>query len=250
MKFYLGIDQTGAIRTDGSPKALPACLLEAESKSIWTGDDKPLYLESFSLQAIQELFANLFLPLENLNVLVDCVFGIASEIQYDFLDALNEASLHPAYGKRAAQSFFARYHSSATSYPRREVEVLCNANSLFQIYPAQKNIQTGSYRIWKQLAQQREHFAILPFEEPGDRIAVYECYPSYYWKSLLGEGTRRPDHLSRHIQDFQIQPQTWDFSNYPDHADALLNALAGYQYLYLENWQMPSHAEGWILGVR
>lgn len=191
---------------------------------------KPLSLGSFDHQSIRLACRQLNLD-ESVSklVAVDCVLGLPQPVYgglsqsgwfqkgsaeqhlrgcfdrvYDYCNKLRlkkEAFL----GRKAAEIFFESMMRQAgfTEQAQRNDENLlrvCEKNlgaqSLFKARPYQRNIQTGSFRIWHDLGKMQsegEIFSILPFHSMHEKYSssssvmlIAEAYPSIYWHSDWG----------------------------------------------------------------
>lgn len=235
--IFLGIDQTGAVDRRGRPKPLPACLIKNNSVSLF-------YLESFS-EKIVLLKPDL--------ICIDCVLGLPVTTQFSLREALAQTKDYKTFGRDVAQAFFANL--GAGKKHTRTVEVTLNANSVFTVHPFQKNIQTGTYRFWKEMAESPDwfYFPALPKEKvrKSNRIPVVEGYPSYYWKILLKKNHRTPKELIKILKsaypklilkssDIKLLEKDENL------ADALVLALAARKFK--NDLSRKSHPEGWILG--
>jgi hypothetical protein len=155
-----------------------------------------------------------------------------------------------------AINFFHRYLSpaqiSSASYPKRWAEELAKANSVFQLQPYQRNIGCGTFRVLKELGQDKKWFDVWPYHEsPDSRFVLAEGYPSLFWRTILGKKKRHIDFLSEYIQKnfHQASLPVTD-----DDADAAVLAIGAYKTVqsgYLNRFEsMPIHKkEGWILGL-
>lgn len=241
---YFGIDQTGAIDRNGIPKPLPACIIEKQNVRFF-------YLKSLNLQEIKKhVSAD---NLKNVLICVDCVFGLPLELNKSWPEAMELLQEFKNYGRQPAQDYFRALGDEKILL--RQVEVLCNANSVFKEKPFQKNIQTGTYRIWKDLLLNKNNFYVpaLKAREHKDQLPLFEGYPSYSWKLILDSSQRRPNEISKLLKKFKIK-LNWnstlqrEVTKDPNLADALLLALTISKYRAQGLKQKP-HPEGWILGA-
>lgn len=274
----IGVDQTGAVR-GGKPKPLPCTVLLRRS-SGWdlfslgeTG--RPLSLPNFSAQSIAQILEPYRHPLDaNVGILVDCVLGLpwrtwkqTGEKPGDLRAVIRHCVLENAYGKAASETFFGRWKQEGEEICQRECERVSGSNSVFLTVPHQKNIQTGTYRIWRDLALagDEDSFSFWPFD-PVDRGRpwIFEGYPSFYWKHLFGKRVRKaasfPSVLAA-ARGYGLcirAEQRARLSQDPDLADAAVLALAGLvlQHRNLLFSPFPgfgleasARTEGWIAGV-
>ena len=243
-ELYLGIDQTGARNARGQPKPLPACLLVDGKVSFF-------YLDSLSLKDLSKHIPSA--QHQQLLTCIDCVLGLPVELRLPWREALELLEGYEGYGRKPAQEYF-RALSKNHIY-RRKVELLCRANSVFQEKPYQKNIQTGTFRFWKDLIANSRDFYVPALETRtrSNQLPLFEGYPSHSWKILLGTKHRRPESLSELIHTNKIkvvwnQVHQESVNKDPNLADAFLLALT-IKTLKEEALQQTPHPEGWILGA-
>lgn len=237
--IFLGIDQTGAVDRLGKPKPLPSCLIKNNSVSLF-------YLDHFS-EHILRLKPDI--------VCIDCVLGLPETTEVSLREAIAQTQAYEKFGRAAAQAFFAKLAAGKTH--TRSVEVSLKANSVFTVHPFQKNIQTGTYRFWKEMAESPDWFYLpaLPHEKKLklNRIPVVEGYPSYYWKTLLKKKRRSPKDLLKILKSVYPKlilknPDVLLLKKDENLADALLLALAAREFK--NDLNRRSHPEGWILGFK
>lgn len=254
----------------GKPKPLPCCLIV--DKQIQFG-----YLTKFAVSEIENTFL-ININETNLKICLDCVLGLPAII-YDglakilgtdfkndeFGSTLVSAPIRrfmkltadfPGFGRKPASEFF-RYllkNQNIDQIPKRQVEVLCNANSVFKEKPFQKNIQTGTFRLWKEISLSNEQF-YFPYLEtkPSNKnsVPVFEGYPSLSWKLILNANKRQPAKLKTLMKSYcpdliftkKHQDQV---DKDPNLADALVLALTVKSY---EQHSNAPDGEGWILGA-
>jgi hypothetical protein len=152
-------------------------------------------------------------------------------------------SLAP-FGRLAAEAFFSRVlggfgvgarESSQGVIPARECERRARANSVFRARPYQKNIQTGTYRIWREISRARAAFAIWPrdsSEDAASRWHLFEGFPSLLWKKLFGLPSRAPQQLPALLEGLGVQvgpTQSEALSRDPDLCDAVVLAVSGWR---------------------
>lgn len=199
-------------------------------------------------------------------ILVDCVLGlpqVLSDLQTPPMEQLKaymrQAAQTPSWGLRAGQNFFdelLRKHR-LRDLPRRQSEIQLKANSVFTHQPFQKNIQTGTFRIWKDLGsdlQSLSNFLFWPFEtltKPNSHPVIAEGYPSLAWQ-YLGNGRRNSQTLGVILDRFRSQIEGLAFLTTlnKDQLDAAMLALWGW-YTMQNNLITPIEApdlEGQIWG--
>lgn len=240
---YIGVDQTGAVNRKGQPKPLPACSLIGDKIQL-------VYLNTFSKKEIMEVFQ--LNEKHKVFICVDCVIGLPTELNLSWREALEKIKDSSGYGLTVAQKFFHKIGQGQK--PRRKIEILCHANSVFTEKPFQKNIQTGTYRLWKDISQHENDF-YAPYVEGRKshrQLPLFEGYPSFSWKILFESIKREPQNLHSLLkiywpnlkwsQKFQLQ-----VNQDPNLADALVLALTLKKYKKLIQ-NFSSSQEGWILG--
>lgn len=243
--IFLGIDQTGAIDSNGNPKPLPACLINKKEIQFF-------YLKTLSKTAIQQqLQMN---DLKNLLICVDSVLGLPEELNINWPSALEKIKRFPGYGRKPAKDYFR--HLGQGQIFKRQIEIFCKANSVFAEKPFQKNIQTGTFRIWKELTLNLKDFYIPALENKkfATQLPLYEGYPSYSWKLLLKSNHRRPTELTELIVKNNLELNWSDehqrkVNKDANLADAFVLALTILK-LHKAAKKLKPHPEGWILGVK
>lgn len=241
--IYLGVDQTGAIDSNGKPHPLPACLIRKNSVSFF-------YLASFSKE---EMFKKIKpSDAENLLICVDCVLGLPKELRLTWRNALKKIKKTKHYGRQAAIDFFGKIGKGQII--KRKIEILCQANSVFAEKPYQKNIQTGTFRIWKDISIHELDFyaPVLENQITSEQIAIYEGYPTLSWRLLFKSTTRQPKNLTKFIKGKKIllewtrkHQSSVDLDS--NLADAFVLALTMKKFI-LQAMAMKPQNEGWILG--
>jgi hypothetical protein len=191
---FVGIDQTGAV-VGGVPKPLPAARL-APDGSLAIG--KLAHADRASIVELAGTEADLA-------IVVDAVIGLPARCWRgngadDVWALLGRTHRVPGYGRAAAESFFHPFIPSsrsradaAAALPRRACEIAADANSVLTTRPYQKNVQTGTFRIWKDLTRDAARWVSLwPFEARRARPWLFEGYPSYVWTRVFGFARRSP----------------------------------------------------------
>ncbi len=234
---FLGVDQTGAVNARGVPKPLPACMLEGSK---------------FEFFALPHFSKTEVLKHEPSSAIIDCVLGMPRDLNLSFRQALKRLSGQETYGRVAAEQFFLQIGGGKIWH--REVEVLAKANSLFRSRPFQKNIQTGTYRFWLDMARDPEWFCVpwLSGEAGRPGLKLFEGYPSLLWRKLFATPQRDPRQIEAWTK--RLYKLKWGSSESrlvlkdPNFADALVLALGGRELLANETPARLDH-EGWILGA-
>ncbi len=287
--YFLGIDQTGAATHQGKKaKPLKCCLVNLD-RNPWEVhtqiDHKPLSLASLDRANLQWLLKpfNIAWPTSKLAILADCVFGLPHKVVEEITtpntlnfpwELFQRAQLHTLgdslYGRAVSESFFANLLPKSSAIPKRFCEQLSGSNSVFVTRPYQKNIQTGTYRIWRDLAcsDSKPWLNIWPFNSKDnfqpDFPWIFEGYPSLLWRELFDIPTRNSSLLLKKLKAPSFR-RLFCFDSYrflntdPDLCDAVVLALAG-AILQKEKalftpfpgfWSSPHlNSEGWICGLK
>jgi len=253
--IFLGIDQTGAIDNRGQPKPLAACVLIQNELRFF-------YLKKFNRRSLDEILGPK--EIEQLQICIDCVLGLPKELKLSWRKVMQSTSKTPGYGRLHAQAFFKNliHRYSLTKIPRREIEIVCHANSVFLEKPYQKNIQTGTFRFWKEMAEDPDWFYIPRLSGEKRRlrssarykrlIPIAEGYPSLAWRVLFKVKKREPEaFFSRMRENFPEVKITRSnlklLKNDSNLADAAVLALIAKKAMPEDNLG-PSTREGSILG--
>lgn len=261
MPTFVGVDQTGRATAGGREAAsLPAVSLVPE------GDAYVLHEHALSGLTPRAL-EGLSLPPGDWHLVVDSVFWPlggrgAGRLWELFAAAARFEHQGRRFGRDVAEAFFAQLQPPGP-LPRRACEVAAGANSVFASRPYQRNIQTGTFRVWKDLGTHAEPWLNLwPFAEaaaPG-LPWLYEGYPSLAWKRLFSEVSptgppaRRSDALrawtrARFGNQVRATATTWRaLAQDADLADAAVLALAGWEWAR-QPGPRDREDEGWILGL-
>ncbi len=250
--IFLGIDQTGAVFTNGKPKPLPACAFIDNELDFF-------YLSNFSRFEIEKNLGPL--SPSKTKILLDCVLGLPRAVSLPLRKAISSTKRTQGFGRNVAMEFFRTIEQqSSVKKPRRIVEVLARANSVFQEKPFQKNIQTGTFRLWKELSQEPlwYRFPYLGEGYDGKRIPIFEGYPSFSWSALFQVKQRNPKKfLSLFKEKFpsckirrnsealmQKDPNLLDAAVLALHA----STLAKSSFSIPKKQPLYPPQEGWILG--
>ncbi|MCM0606177.1 MAG: hypothetical protein KA715_08815 [Xanthomonadaceae bacterium] len=261
---FVGIDQTGAYDYRKS-KYLPLkiCHWDQKNHFLRLGE-----IPSFTPRALLEFG----IPLsERTLILVDTVFGLPRELNRESKepwDWFKHASEFREYGRKGAEKYFNQKlipytETLGQAIPVRKVELQVRANSLFKSKPYQKNIQTGSFRIWQDLGSASTHWISLwPFEAPAKgRSVLTEGYPSFLWREVFGMKSRQANAFKSKVTKLiklsaKLRRQLDVLKSNPDLCDAAVLALGASIFLdqnpkYLNASALIIHSqEGWIFGAR
>jgi hypothetical protein len=227
------------------PRSLPACCLGPDGLTF-------ARLHQFSIEAILAAFPQI--RPERLVIAIDCVLGLPASLAVPWREALSLTLKFEGYGRKPAAEYFRTIGQGQV--PRREIEYITKANSMFQERPFQRNIQTGTFRFWKEMAQHPDWFYV-PYltrePSPQGRVPIFEGFPSLSWKQIFGFKTRKPADLPEAIH--RVFPEAnlarKDASllrKDPHFADAAVLAFA-MRTLYRAELKRKPDVEGWILGA-
>ena len=248
---YLGVDQTGAARRGGKSAApLPVALAERRG-------ERRLKVELGSIESATETKLREFIGEaafdSSVGILLDCVIGLPSAF---WGRVLGEEAIWKLmrstrncvgprgelFGRAVAQKFFSTiWEGAAEQIPKRRCERLARSNSVFQVHPFQKNIQTGTFRIWRDLSQSNDEWArIWPFSIGSESLLrsakpwLFEVYPSLIWRICFGLPTRNLALLEAAARSvlrarrYEVEFTDWRaLKKNPDLADAFALALGG-----------------------
>ncbi|MEW5851706.1 MAG: hypothetical protein AB2A00_23150 [Myxococcota bacterium] len=276
----MGVDQTGAVMRGGAAaRPLKAAVALEEGRGAWRLHVDAL--EGLTSVALNALLERAKAPGGGVALLVDCVLGLPrgvwSGTGADALWAVmrrcaDDDGGRPRYGMARAERFFASLlpeHARGT-LPRRECELVARCTSVFQTRPFQKNIQTGTYRIWRDLTEDRARWVnIWPFDDETTAIPrapwVFESFPSLLWRTLLGLPTRDRTRLRNAVKDayaargMTLRTHQWlRILDDADASDAAVLAVGGPMMQREGRLWTPFEAfddvenlrsEGWILGL-
>jgi len=278
-KVYLGVDQTGAVIKRGSGQVyrpLPAVIaLPGKNRTIQivaaSRNHKKNSLASFDPAEIVALVEPYVEVPRDIVVLADCVFGLPSDMRranVSLRQLLDRAATHDSVaseplGRQRSAAFFRNIlkefrpgRDDDKKWPLRRCEQLASSSSVFQEHPFQKNIQSGTYRIWcdlgRSLRKQNGHAVrFWPHDfttghhannandthptGAGQMMTIAEGYPSLYWKTFFGAKTRKPKDL-RTLSTAALKDLGWSLTcphwevitNDPNTADAAVLALAAF----------------------
>lgn len=283
-KTFVGVDQTGAT-LDGGKRAKPlyACMLSAPDGRRGRWRLSPVPLASATRECLGEALSGIGRELdESVALVFDSVFGLpkkswqarsrggAREL-WKQLRATHEIE---GFGRAASEKFFSRFRGAnleLSRLPRRPCELLSGANSVFTTRPFQKNIQTGTFRIWKDLASQPSKWCnFWPFETKTTELPrapwVFEGYPSLLWREVFGYRVRTRAEAARLLEAFskmvgpieQASVLARALSRDADLCDAAVLALGAAMLEHENRLWVPFKRfrevrgiqhEGWILGL-
>lgn len=261
-RCFIGIDQTGAQKGSGV-KALP-CAVLTQTSGQWR--ILSTALEKLDQNSLEKLWKD---HCENSKVWIalDSVLGLPTSSWPErtrLWDLFSSAAQTKGYGQRVAEAFFSQFAGSA-DIPKRVVEIKAGANSVFRSRPFQKNIQTGTFRSWKELGFDQKWLNLWPhdfLQVNPKQPSLAEVYPTHSWRKLFGFKSRSPEQIPSLLKSLEIHCDTASqnhFTKDADAADACIAALTAYTICKKENpfsrlsktlyqrYQLDK--EGWILGV-
>lgn len=240
--IFLGVDQTGALRANGRYRPLPACLIQNDTASV-------AYLEGLSLASLSAAF-DLDPGLAPDAVAVDAVLGLPLSVGVPWRAAVSKAAAISSGGRSVAANFFRELGRGQVHW--RKTDRQSGAQSLFLEKPFQRNVQTGSFRIWQDIGRHPGEFYVPAIGEIEGRVPLYEGYPSLAWRLLTGckrRDLRALHPLSTFLSGVKIPPGTFEqIQQDPNLADALMLALQ-LRRCHPADLKFRSSSEGKILGA-
>ena len=284
-EIFVGIDQTGAsLRGGVEARPLPVAVVEKVGDGAWlvTHDPsgRPLRLAAFAPEEVERVLRESRGAKSSLGrhvaILADCVFGLPAATwpakhagNRGLWELFAHAAAHEGgYGLKPAAAYFANILARAGEqperYPVRECERLSGANSVFRTHPFQKNIQCGTYRIWRDLGRTRGQWLNFRYFTPerearSNKPWVFEAYPSLIWRELLMQRTRNLSELGRALKANAPEVAIDEASlahieRDADAADAAVLAVGGYllqkkRLLFADAPRKDEGKEGWIVGL-
>ncbi len=258
-RFFVGIDQTGA-SSNNIAKPLPAALIDSKQQTV-----ELALITSLNPQSMKESFPSL--NLEKSLIVVDSVLGLPKEclrsgkFSWSYFErSIPRDPMQSRYGRYLAHDFFCNFKKNLTHKPTRLCEDLAEANSIFDLTPFQRNISTGSFRIWQDLGSEKKWCSLLHFEDFSKSNGPWlsEGYPSLIWKKHLGLKSRNSKDLLEWVKSnssFRLAPpQKKRLLKDPNMADAFVLALGASILQKKRNiLRFPKTPrtlkEGWILGL-
>ena len=273
-RFFVGVDQKGSVirsgpRT-GQPTPLPFALVRPSRDRrfkyqlrVSDNSKRALDFEHFKPQSLESRLNSIDpeLKLSMGAFLIDCVLGLPQDLLHKgclakFLETAKPqpssaelmgflfslASAFPRdegpalYGRAAASAFFRSTFPEVYPHPaRRQCEIRLKANSLFLERPYQKNIQTGTFRFWREIGESLKDepcwFHLWPHntEKNSDLPLIGEGYPSALWKLNIGKSRSEPEQLVSWLKSERFDFKAIDediLMTKPDWADAAILAAS------------------------
>ncbi|MEN9722465.1 MAG: hypothetical protein RJB38_451 [Pseudomonadota bacterium] len=272
---FVGIDQTGAVLPGSNglrarPLPWAAVIVDRQSARLSTSSQglERLHLDVIdtalrSQSRVEADEANI-----GIAVLVDAVLGLPrmSVLWSEALARL--APLPRRFGRQPAAAFFSSLLGGKELIPTRLCEQWARANSVFRELPYQKNIQTGTFRVWQDLISdpRREEWAIWPYSRQSQRYTLFEGYPSLMWRQLARQWVRDRSRLAGWLFEQKIEFTSEDesrFSASADLADAVMLAVSGWilhrrgiliepfpGFFESATFSDRASVEGWIAGLQ
>ncbi len=288
--YFLGIDQTGAACAKGKrAKPLKVCLANKTEKGWEINTQNPrgqsLTIDGVTPAAIQKLLNQFEIdrPNSRLAIMADCVLGMpkdhwpslkasnpSSKLWKLFQKAHDHSHEGANFGLKVSESFFKQFLKDPNSFSKRYCEEISGSNSIFTTRPFQKNIQTGTFRIWRDLVSEGRApwLNIWPFNSKScynpENPWLFEGYPTLFWRNYLEIPNRNGDALIKKLKTLHFKNQ-FSFDTFakiqsdPDLCDAAVLVLGG---ILLQNtnslmtpfsgfWETPIiSTEGWISGQK
>lgn len=182
----IGIDQTGALDSRGQFKPLYGVTLSLNRSGK---------VSSFKAELLPTLDLNQWRNQSGRTlIVVDSVLGMPKSLlkkNESIRDLFLLTKKHKCFGLKAGQVFFSglyrdrmgvRLPKKVSNLELRECDRIADANSLFRSMPYQRNVQTGTFRVWHELSKQLLHdVAIWPFDSVSKQTLVLaEGYPKLF----------------------------------------------------------------------
>lgn len=259
---FIGIDQTGASQVNGRAKPLPCTMIsckKGKQKILYTN----YYLSSFTQSDIKQLYPEV--DLSKTFILIDTVLGVPKsgttheKIRNLFRKASQYRYADNEFGALVAHNFFMQHVliQKNKEIPKRVVEQIAKANSIFLLKPFQRNIGCGTFRIWKDLGGSSKWYSIWPFESRVKNTTLLaEGYPSYIWKNWIG-AKRGDEKMLRKFIDtlgYKVEFRVGKSFLTIDHMDSCVLSLYAAE-MHKKNLSVilsndAKTKEGWIFGVK
>ena len=188
----VGIDQTGALDSRGRFRPLYSVTLRLDARGS-------------ILSHVIEFLPNLDLsrwrnsPCRTL-ILVDAVLGLPELLwqkKEKIRDLFSLTKGLTQFGMKGGEAFFSNLYQersgkklaaqlSPTEF--RKCDLIHGAHSLFRSKPYQRNVQTGTLRVWHELSRQNlDDVAIWPFDRVtrDAQLVLVEGYPTIFKNQVL-----------------------------------------------------------------
>ena len=231
----------------------------------------PLQLHLDEIRSVKgESFREIGIDLsrERSFIAMDCVFwplhgGGAGGLKKLF-SASRRAQCEGVSNRDLASRFFQSEwrKMKATRKEFRDADLLTGAQSVFRPYPFQRNIQTGTYRIWRDLAEETA-FEFWPWKTPetSKKSLIAEGYPSLWAKSVFGLKSRDAKEFLEACREMpggvEVHISSQDQKRILKSGEALDSAILALGSVMLarnspgsfQTTKAVCKREGWILGV-
>lgn len=267
-EVIVGVDQTGAARRGGRaarPLPVAAVVTGARPRLIATLAGRPWRWDGLHPDRLRDAA----LPLGRTLVLIDAVLGLPQAawarraspggrvgLARLAVDAAAFEHGGKRFGRPVAEAFLAGFDPGRVA-DHRAVDRLAGAWPVFRTRPFQRDVGTGSVRVWSDLAEGLEAWRLWPYDDPGPGPWLAEGWPSQAWRAL-GEGTRRPGAVVEVLRaawpELVLDPDDAEaLRASPDQADAAVLAVWGARARggLPDPAALPEAArvEGWIAGI-
>lgn len=254
IRFYIGIDQTGAVNSKGILKPLKICIYDLKKQTVQFKKIPHLDWKHLAILLDFKICRS------EVFILVDSVLGLPQKANVkkksiqNLIQMTSEFEFNQKpFGMQTAHHFFSQFISNLKEQPKRRVEVLASANSLFNLHPFQKNISCGTFRIWKDLSADPSWYHIWPYQKlEKDKVLIAEGYPSHYWKSIFNLKSRNPEMLFDKLKpNWQKQLLQQKVLTDQDALDSFVLAWSAHHFMSSNklNHLPDDISEGWILGL-
>lgn len=260
--IYIGIDQTGALQSNGSVKALPCSIIRKTRSGLDATVN--ISLKNLDLESVSE-FIN-YKDLHRTLIIVDSVLGIPyrhttnKPLRTLFKEASKFKFDNKSFGAQTAHKFFNTIvrNQKFQGIPTRQAETIANANSIFRLKPFQRNIGCGTFRIWKNLSADQNWYSLWPAEKyVQNTCTIAEGYPSLLWKTFIrskrGEHSTLIDFAKKNNCKIKFSNTFRNFKSTDDMDSFVLALFAALNtHLIYKINSLPSviSKEGWIFGLQ
>ncbi len=221
-EWIIGVDQTGRVDARNRPAKLPYVALRRKSDGTYRWHlpkSRREYLPALSVPVLRSHF-----PTGRILVAVDCVLGLPGDLTPDLKSLwylMKKAALlrrraanREVRISKLAEKFFSSVLTENPGTPllRRE-EIVLRAQTVFSPVPYQRNIQSGTFRIWSELASTPEgDVDFHVFGYPGRKnldVILWEGYPSAVARSAGKSRIKNPPGFFPSFEDQNLRDAAW-----------------------------------------